>query len=237
MSIKYLCLALLWSVAASAIAAPNLLQNGSFEDYSKPPASWGSPGMYDNDVPIGSSLIPGWTVINDNIDYFGSFWQAAQGTRSLDLAGSTLAISSGGVSQTFATQAGASYLVTFALSGNPITALSVESPQPVKTLRVSAAGQSADFSYDVVTKGNSVHNMKYENEQFSFTANSSQTTLALFSTMADRASGPVIDNVFVSKVANVPEPSSALILFAGAVLLCLSAARSRLRARRQTARF
>src|SRR5689334_20305884 len=167
--------------------------------------------------------------------YFGSFRQAAQGTRSLGLPGSTRAISSGGVSQTFSTQPGASYLVTFSLSGNPLTASSVESAQPVKTMRVSAAGQFADFSYDVHAKGNTTTNMKYENEQFSFIAASSQTTLALFSTMPDRASGPVIDNVFVSKVGSVPEPSSAMFLSAGALLFSLSALYSRVRAKRHAA--
>src|SRR3954454_118655 len=93
-------------VVPTSIAATNLILNGSFEDYLKPPVSWGVPFQFDNDVAVGSGLIPAWQVINGNVDYFGGFWQAAQGTRSIDLAGSAFSMSSGGVSQTFATQPG-----------------------------------------------------------------------------------------------------------------------------------
>jgi len=117
---------------------------------------------------------------------------------------------------------GAKYLITFALSANPFTVGLLESSAPGKTLRVSAAGQAEDFSYDVSSKGNSAANMKYESHDFSFIANSTQTTLALFSTMPARVSGPVIDDVFVSKVASIPEPQNFLFLSVGAVLLLLA---------------
>jgi len=45
----------------------------------------------------------------------------------------------------------------------------------------------------------------------------------------------VIDNVFVSKVGSVPEPSSAMFLSAGALLFSLSALYSRVRAKRHAA--
>jgi len=214
--------------ASPSLAAPNLIQNGSFEQYLKAPADWTLPDQYDADVPVGSNLIPDWAVINGNIDYFGPYWQAAQGTRSIDLAGSKFGLSAGGVSQSFATQAGKSYLVTFAMSGNPYTLPSIESSDPLKTLRVSAAGQSADFSYDVGQpvpgvglRNSTPASMKYDAKQFIFTANSAQTTLQFISTMAPRASGAVIDDI---EVHAVPEPSTAIFSVVGLGLLFLLAA-------------
>src|SRR4051812_50214875 len=104
-------------VVPTSIAATNLVLNGSFEDYLKPPASWGVPFQFDNDVPVGSGLIPGWQVINGNVDYFGGFWQAAQGTRSIDLAGSAFAMSSGGGGQKVWSQPRPKFLVTFFFFG------------------------------------------------------------------------------------------------------------------------
>src|SRR5262249_6080253 len=65
---------------------------------------------------VGSKEIKGWVVTRAQIDLVGVYWPAAEGKRSLDLHGSP---GLGGISQTFATTAGKTYLVTFMLAGNP----------------------------------------------------------------------------------------------------------------------
>lgn len=59
-------------------AEANLLTNGSFE-------TGPNPGSFTN-FAAGSTAITGWTVSTPgNIDYIGSLWVAANGSRSLDL--------------------------------------------------------------------------------------------------------------------------------------------------------
>ena len=67
---------------ASAVAAP--FQNGSFELGGVAPCN-------TFNVPIGSTLITGWTVSAGNIDWLGAppscGWQASNGVASLDMVG------------------------------------------------------------------------------------------------------------------------------------------------------
>jgi hypothetical protein len=141
----------------------NLLQNGSFETYTKNPNTWTMAGHVDLDLGIGNTDITGWTVIRGMIDYFGvcphdplHIWNAADGENSIELAVSP---SAGGVSQTFATVASEMYRVQFSMSGSPMTGWSGEDI-PNRTLRAQAAGQSADFVYDVAAEQNSYSDMK-----------------------------------------------------------------------------
>jgi len=69
--------------------------------------------------------------------------------------------------------------------------------QPNKTLRVQAAGQSADFAFDVAAEQNSHTDMKWKLCTFFFIADSDTTTLEIFSTMEPVHIGPVIDDVSV----------------------------------------
>src|SRR5262245_35182739 len=106
--------------------------NGSFETGPVIPAA-GSMSL-----PVGSTLVAGWTVALDTVDYVGSYWAAYEGGRSIDLNGT----GPGGVEQSFATSPGSTYLVTFFLAGDPSCG------PAVKTVQVSAAGQSASFAFD-----------------------------------------------------------------------------------------
>jgi hypothetical protein len=87
------------------------------------------------------------------------------------------------------------------MSGNPLTGY-VGEDQLNKTLRVQAAGQSADFSYDRAVEQNSMEDMKWKLQTFVFVADSNSTTLEIFSTMDIIGVGPVIDNVQVFKIAS-----------------------------------
>jgi len=71
--------------AACLLAAPvshtdaAAFANGSFELGPTP----GSFVTLNN----GDTSITGWTVVNGDIDYVGSYWVASDGTRSLEIAG------------------------------------------------------------------------------------------------------------------------------------------------------
>lgn len=61
------------SVSAATIT------NGGFED----PALTDSLGRYD----AGSGSLTGWTIDSGNIDQIGTFWEASEGSRSVELNG------------------------------------------------------------------------------------------------------------------------------------------------------
>lgn len=181
------------SASQLAAQAPSLLANGSFE--TGPPA-----GSFVN-VKAGSTSITGWVVTGEGVDFIGSLWPGSQGAHSIDLDGSarsslTPPYAHGGVAQTFPTTPGARYTVTFDLAGNPLGA------PKIKPMRVSAAGQSADFSFDV--SGKSPGRMGWTSQRWTFTANAATTTLELLSLTVSPATGwgAAIDNVSVTLVAD-----------------------------------
>jgi choice-of-anchor C domain-containing protein len=191
---------LLLSIAiASACPAlpssPNLIANGSFEEASVSPGSF-------VDLPAGSTALKDWTVTLNHIDYANAgLWLASNGSHSLDLEGSacntrTTTECLGGVKQTFATVKGQNYDVSFDLAGNPYGG------SKVKTLKVSAAGQSMNFTFDI--SGHNVRSMGWKIQHWTFTAQYAATTLEFDS--ADSIPnlsgwGPALDNVIVTSAA------------------------------------
>ncbi|MCB1665062.1 MAG: tandem-95 repeat protein [Pseudomonadales bacterium] len=125
----------------------------------------------------------GWSY--SQINYIGD-WQAADGSKLLDMNAEH---GGGYVEQTLSTIAGQQYTVGFALSKNP------GAPTGQETLRVSAAGSSQDYLYNL---GNSTSNMQWVKDTFTFTAAGSSTTLRLASadpTGTNDAWGPALDEV------------------------------------------
>src|SRR6056297_3749286 len=95
-------------LVTTSMASANLIANGSFEDDDTNISGF----MTLSD---GSTAIPSWTV-SGSIDWIGGYWQASDGSKSLDLAGN----SNGTVmSIGFATEVGKTYLVEFDMAGNP----------------------------------------------------------------------------------------------------------------------
>ena len=173
-------LAILLGSAANAISAPLSVTNGSFEQGT-------DPGSFTT-VNAGDTNITGWTVTKGNVDYIGSYWQAEDGQRSIDMSGFFQA---GGLSQTLNTVAGHTYTVTFWLAGNP------DGGPGVKTLNVDTGGTATAYTFTVT---NQTHDaMGWETHTYNFTATGSTTTLT-FATDDASAYGPALDNVSVSDV-------------------------------------
>jgi choice-of-anchor C domain-containing protein len=147
----------------------------------------------------GSSAIKGWIVTGEGIDYVGTrYWTSSDGTHALDLDGSVGSkisppYAQGGIAQTFATTPGKNYIVTFDLAGNPYRG------PTIKPLRVSAAGQEKDFSFDIAGKSGS--NMGWLRKTWAFTAKDVSTTLEFRSLTVSPATGwaAAIDDVSVTE--------------------------------------
>lgn len=184
------------ALAARQPASDNLIVNGSFEDCTVKPGSY-------QDLAKSSTAIKGWAVTVNHIDYVNAaLWSPSNGKFSLDLEGSACATNSstaclGGVQQTFATVKDQRYDVTFDLAGNPYGG------PKIKTLKVSAAGQTKNFIFDVT--GHNPRAMGWKTQHWTFTANAAQTTIEFDS--ADTAPnlsgwGPALDNVIVKLAAS-----------------------------------
>ena len=124
---------LLVAGASPAAAAP--FTNGSFELGSVNPGSgWITLGS-------GNPAITGWEIFDGTIDYIGTYWQAANGSRSLDLNGND---GPAGIRQTFDTIGGGTYQVSFALAGNP------DGAPLTKSVQVTSGGVSQLFAFTVL---------------------------------------------------------------------------------------
>ena len=161
----------------------NLLANRSFEQGQVVPG-----GANDSFIELqpGSTVITGWVVTRDAIDYEGPNFIASDGVLLLDL---DAGFSAGGIAQAFETIPGQQYNVKFDMAGNPAC-----SPT-VKEMRVEAADQSADFSFDIT--GHSLPDPGWITHFFTFTAVDTSTTLEFFSLDTPGSCGPVLDNVSV----------------------------------------
>jgi len=168
------------SGAALAFTGPT---NGSFET-----GNYLDGGSGFQTLNASATDLTGWTIASGSIDWIGTHWAAADGSKSLDMNGT----GPGSISQAFATTIGKAYTVTFALSGNPDGAPSV------KTLSVGATGAApATYSFDTSVALNTLVNMKWTTQTYKFTATSATTTLTFTSTTANSVYGPALDNVVV----------------------------------------
>jgi choice-of-anchor C domain-containing protein len=195
----------IWIVCGVATlpVSADLVQNGSFENGTLVPTY---SGYEFAGLPAGSTAIDDWLVIGSGVrvvDYIGSYWQASDGTRSVDLDG--YQSGNGGIQQMISTIPSRQYRVAFDLAGNP------DGGPPVKTMRLSAIGgstQTQDFTFDA--SGSSRTDMGWTSKQWSFVADASSTILR-FESITDGTSygygyGPVLDNVSV-----VPVPGALLL--------------------------
>ena len=192
MRLSRLLVCFLLIAPARATAAP-ILVNGSFE--IGPPVP-----THDIDILAGSTEIAGWLVTGTSIDYLGDAWDVSDGTRAVDLDGRDATFS--GIQQTFATEIGQTYSVTFDLSGNP------EGGSLLKLLQVSVGDFSQDYSFD--SSDQTLDALIWQTITFSFLSLETTSTLAFTSLSSTPNSyGPLVDNVSVTAV---PEPATVLLI-------------------------
>jgi choice-of-anchor C domain-containing protein len=182
-------------LAAAGAAGAATFTNGSFENASV------DPGGSFVTLLAGSLAIDGWVVTGDSIDYIGGYWQPQDGSRSIDLSGDA----AGGVSQTFDTLAGHSYVVTFFLAGNP------DGGAGAKVAISSATGGPTQSNTFLVGGSNTHADMGWLPYQYHFKATGTSTTLS-FSSATETPFGPALDNV---SVAAVPEPAQWALMLMG----------------------
>jgi choice-of-anchor C domain-containing protein len=196
------CAAILTGPIINAALA-SAFTNGSFEGTGFVDTEPARPGYMQ--LPNGSTLIPGWTVVT-GVDWQTTWVTPADGSKSIDLN----ALAPGAIQQTFDTIPGTQYLVRFAMAGNAFDG----PPSPtIKTATVSAAGFSENLSFDIT--GHTTTSPGWTDTDFLFTANSTAATLLFQSTNAS-AAGIVIDNV---RVTALPEPASLSLVSLASVLL------------------
>lgn len=199
--------------ASAANATPSIIQNGNFAITSCTSSfctygAGNSTGIADWTVGSGSTDSPGGSV-----DLVTTYWQSPPlGGNSVDLDGNA----PGSISQSFATDVGTNYQVSFYLSGNP------DGGSNTKTL------DSSGLQFIYLTGSNSHSAMDYTLQTYDFTATSALTTLSFVSQDAPTSPyGPVIGDVSVNAV---PEPLTLSIFGAGLVGMGVMRRRSKAKA-------
>jgi choice-of-anchor C domain-containing protein len=188
-------LAIVFAVASYGVSFAAPFQNGSFEIPG---------GFSENSFSTyrwNSTLITGWRVFDNDIDYGNFEWDASEGTHSIDLNGTQ----PGGIEQTFDTIPATKYEVLFDIAGNPNSII-------IKTLEVNVTDNlTIEYSFD--TTGFDRQNMGWTTRSYTFVASTNSSTLQFLST-TDGAGGPTLDNV---RVNVVPIPSAICLFGSGLI--------------------
>ena len=191
----------LWSGSASA----DIVSNGSFELGTNGPAS----GNFAT-IPGSSSAIADWSVVGGSIDWINGYWQASQGTHSIDLNG----VAAGAIQQTITTVIGQAYVLTFDLSANPDHL----DAHPDSRALVAAAGlTNGVFTYNFDAPPNSKTNMNWASSYSLYFVADSTSTLLSFTSAAPQncCYGPALDNVAVTAVPEASTWGMMILGFAG----------------------
>lgn len=182
---------------AQSFGTTNLITNGGFENGS---ISSGGTRLYA----VDSTSITSWIVSSGQVDYQdNTYWNTVEGTRNVDLSGDPL---SGTIEQTITTVAGATYEISFYLSGNPTTP-SPASPD-IKTAEVLIdGGLLTSFTFDTTSYSGASYTgtVAWVQKSVSFVATGSQTTVGFRdNSVSSPGYGALIDDVSVIQTASPP---------------------------------
>lgn len=197
--------------AVVATAAGAQVVNGNFESsIPAPPGGFTTYGAGSN--------FGGWTVGSGSIDLINGFWQAANGTYSVDMDGASV----GSIFQDMVTSAGGTYDLSFALAGNPAGG------PVIKTLNVFWDGANVGtFTFDIT--GKTFASMGWQSHTINnLTATTALTRLEFQSGTNGNFYGPALDAVSVSAVSTVtPEPASVTLFATGLIGAIVAVRRKR----------
>ena len=178
---------------------PSLIANGSFENTSNTFVSNGQGVM---SLPIGSTVIPGWTVVNapvlwvNNSNVFGPSTPA--GALFLDLTGFQDNTNFAGVAQTVATTPGQQYALTLGI-GSDEDNIRYRGP-----MSVSVAAGLSTTAFTFTPPAASIGN-QWGSFTFNFTATAAFTPITITGTQSTGGQYLGLDNI---EITAVPEPST-----------------------------
>jgi choice-of-anchor C domain-containing protein len=181
-------------------AKADLIVNGGFETPVLTPGQ-------SQTLSAGDSSMAPWVLTAGSVDVVqNGYWPANQGNNSIDLNG----VSPGTIQQTFATNPGVTYALTFAYACNA-DVVDVDHSLFTGIGHVTVSGASTLLDTTVSHSGSSRANMSYQIYSGNFVANSSSTTLQFQDASNAGTHGLVLDSVSVN---SVPEPSTLALLAA-----------------------
>lgn len=194
------------ALALVGSAQANLLVNGSFELGPNPDYYPGTGG--DTTVTGWTGLATGYEWFVPSTVYGGIYGSASDQLACVDLA--NLTYSNGGIGQTFATTAGAQYMLTFDMTTSTYAGRS----------GYGAMSASVDSGFSTTSSAYSVTNNQlpfvWTSYSLLFTAQASTSTLRLECFQDANLNFAVVDN---ARIEAVPEPASVVALASGALLL------------------
>jgi choice-of-anchor C domain-containing protein len=143
--------------------------------------------------------LPGWVIESGTVEIVGPYWQAAEGSQSLDLNGIWEDI--GTIYKDIATTPAESYRVRFAMAGNP------EGGPVIKTMKAFWQGELLDdLAFD--TTGHSVTNMGWGYHEYTVAATGAVTRLKFQSTSSSFC-GPTLDDISVTALNGGIQPTNS----------------------------
>ncbi|MCL4559772.1 MAG: choice-of-anchor C family protein [Chloroflexi bacterium] len=168
-----------------SVLGPDIIVNGNFETPDVTSETF--------DTHYAGQTFGGWNVEAGSVDHISErYWQAANGRQSVDLSGNTG--SPGTISQLLLTSPLQTYILHFALSGNP-EEIGCYDTDPIKRMEVWWDSTKIDtLAFD--TTGVSNWNMGWGFHQYTITATNAISQLR-FKSLTSTCHGPVLDMVSV----------------------------------------